>query len=266
MKSKFEFQLNRLDAFRFALSRIARRRLRSGGRVHGLALQVGAWPGEKYAPLPQSWVPVVSPGHARASAPSPLRGLEQGKNRATRTPAFLRQITPSEKTSYTAGLLRKANIYLKAGGFVSREKINHSDSKADRTRLRTVLVKEGRSFAPPPVTERPTKLGVVKMPAQASEKKISGSSEANETVLPLTEGFELKAESRTKQRELMAPRAYEYRPDAELIASSNGRALNTDFGDAIEEYFFRQSRLAPSGGAAFDPRQSPLWAGLKLPG
>ena len=64
----------------------------------------------------------------------------------------------------------------------------------------------------------------------------------------------------------MTPRAHEYRPDAEVISSDAVPALNTDFGDALEEYFFRQSRMAPSGGAAFDPRLSPLWAGLKLPG
>ncbi len=35
---------------------------------------------------------------------------------------------------------------------------------------------------------------------------------------------------------------------------------------ALNDYFFRQSRLPPNGGAAFNPYLSPLWAGLKLPG
>ena len=39
-----------------------------------------------------------------------------------------------------------------------------------------------------------------------------------------------------------------------------------DFARALESYFFRQSRLPPTGGAAFNPYLSPLWAGLKLPG
>lgn len=34
---------------------------------------------------------------------------------------------------------------------------------------------------------------------------------------------------------------------------------------AIDAYFFRQSRLPPNGGAAFNPYLSPIWAGLKLP-
>lgn len=39
-----------------------------------------------------------------------------------------------------------------------------------------------------------------------------------------------------------------------------------ELADALDEYFFQQSRLAPRGAASFDPRVSPLWAGLKLPG
>lgn len=45
----------------------------------------------------------------------------------------------------------------------------------------------------------------------------------------------------------------------------SGHGLGVDFADALDDYFFRQSRLAPAGGTAFDPRLSPLWAGLKLP-
>ena len=35
---------------------------------------------------------------------------------------------------------------------------------------------------------------------------------------------------------------------------------------ALEDYFFRQSRLPPVGAAAFNPLLSPVWAGLKIPG
>jgi hypothetical protein len=34
----------------------------------------------------------------------------------------------------------------------------------------------------------------------------------------------------------------------------------------VDDYVFRQSRLPPRGGAAFNPLLSPLWAGLKIPG
>ncbi|MDD2705096.1 MAG: hypothetical protein PHU07_07170 [Acidocella sp.] len=39
-----------------------------------------------------------------------------------------------------------------------------------------------------------------------------------------------------------------------------------DIGQALEEYFFQQSRMPPAGTTAFDPRLTPAWAGLKLPG
>jgi hypothetical protein len=34
---------------------------------------------------------------------------------------------------------------------------------------------------------------------------------------------------------------------------------------ALDDYFNRQARLPPSGATAFDPRLTPVWAGLKLP-
>lgn len=40
----------------------------------------------------------------------------------------------------------------------------------------------------------------------------------------------------------------------------------SNFERALDRYFFRLSRLPPSGGAAFNPYLSPVWAGLKLPG
>lgn len=43
-------------------------------------------------------------------------------------------------------------------------------------------------------------------------------------------------------------------------------APHLDLERALENYFFRQSRLPPAGGAGFNPLLSPVWAGLKLPG
>lgn len=45
-----------------------------------------------------------------------------------------------------------------------------------------------------------------------------------------------------------------------------GREETADLGQALRTYFFRQSRLPPSGSAGFDPRLTPLWAGIKIPG
>ena len=43
-------------------------------------------------------------------------------------------------------------------------------------------------------------------------------------------------------------------------------AAPLDIKRALDEYFFRQSRLPPNGGAGFNPLLSPIWAGLKIPG
>jgi hypothetical protein len=39
-----------------------------------------------------------------------------------------------------------------------------------------------------------------------------------------------------------------------------------DMERALDDYFFRKSRLPPAGGAGFNPLLSPVWAGLKIPG
>jgi hypothetical protein len=38
-----------------------------------------------------------------------------------------------------------------------------------------------------------------------------------------------------------------------------------DIRSALDDYFTRQARLPPAGGAAFDPRLTPAWAGVKIP-
>jgi hypothetical protein len=41
--------------------------------------------------------------------------------------------------------------------------------------------------------------------------------------------------------------------------------IGHEFSDALDDYFFRQSRLPPIRCTAFDPRLTPLWAGMKIP-
>jgi hypothetical protein len=66
-------------------------------------------------------------------------------------------------------------------------------------------------------------------------------------------------------------------PRVQGHAATASYALETDFAQskatreqqmqqAMEDYFFRQSRLPPSGATAFDPGLTPAWAGMKLPG
>jgi hypothetical protein len=39
-----------------------------------------------------------------------------------------------------------------------------------------------------------------------------------------------------------------------------------DFEAALDEYFLRLSRTPPASAASFDPKLSPRWVGLNLPG
>lgn len=45
-----------------------------------------------------------------------------------------------------------------------------------------------------------------------------------------------------------------------------GREEGPDLAQALRTYFFRRSRLPPAGGTGFDPRLTPAWAGVKIPG
>lgn len=48
--------------------------------------------------------------------------------------------------------------------------------------------------------------------------------------------------------------------------SASDPVRTAQFKQALDDFFFRQSRLPPTGCAAFDTRLSPIWAGVKLPG
>jgi hypothetical protein len=65
------------------------------------------------------------------------------------------------------------------------------------------------------------------------------------------------------------PYPYDVSPAPDDVSPAPAQAVivePSDIRQALDEYFFRQSRLPPNGGAAFNPLLSPIWAGLKLPG
>jgi hypothetical protein len=90
---------------------------------------------------------------------------------------------------------------------------------------------------------------------------------------PAVSGAELRSEARVQQRERLpqyhGKSFYGAEDDTQLMhepIGNRGGMTDFDIGQALEEYFFQQSRLPPAGAAAFDPRLTPLWAGLKIPG
>jgi len=62
------------------------------------------------------------------------------------------------------------------------------------------------------------------------------------------------------------PDAAANEPPAPVMARPAAGAAGEDLAQALRAYFFRQSRLPPAGGTGFDPRLTPAWAGVKIPG
>ena len=268
MKSKFEFQLDRLDAFRFALSRMVRTQRQSGEVVHGVALQVGAWLGKRYAPHPSARGPGASQRHGQTGYVFPLlHSVVRGRKAVVQTPAYLRRARHLKDKIYYAHLPRKVGANFGITAFVKRGAVSYFEVGILRGHSGAVNKKRLKSFAPTPRTAKSARSGAVKMPTQAhaSVRKRVDQTEDSEVFLPLAAVGGSVAESHTKQGGVLMPRSDEHRLAPGVSASDRGGASGTDFDDVLEEYFFRQSRLAPSGGTAFDPRLSPLWAGLKLP-
>ncbi|MDE1907496.1 MAG: hypothetical protein KGH75_13710 [Rhodospirillales bacterium] len=268
MKNKFEFRLDRLDAFRSALSRGVRTPLQKGRVIHGWALQMGAWLSKKYAPRPSARGPVASQRHGQTGSVFPLlHGVVRGRKAVMQTPAYLWRAGHFNDKIYYAHLPRKVSTNYAMTAFVKRGAANSFEVGTLRGHPRAVNEKRLKSFAPTPTTAKSARLGFVKMPTQAhaSVRKRVDQTEESEVFLPLTAVEGSVAESHTKQGGVLMSRSDEHRLAPGVSASVRGGALGADFDDVLEEYFFRHSRLAPSGGTAFDPRLSPLWAGLKLP-
>jgi len=60
----------------------------------------------------------------------------------------------------------------------------------------------------------------------------------------------------------------EHSSAADKISDTRKRAIASAaaFDKGFETYLMRQARLPPAGMTAFDPRLTPAWAGVKLPG
>lgn len=63
-----------------------------------------------------------------------------------------------------------------------------------------------------------------------------------------------------------APGALEAQDFTAAREAAAAQPVPFDIGRALDNYFFRQSRLPPIGAAGFNPLLSPVWAGLKIPG
>lgn len=116
----------------------------------------------------------------------------------------------------------------------------------------------GRSFAPPMVSARATH-------GRAMRAEVSPvlRDQGDESGLPARRSMAVGSDVPAARRaQPMAVAGQGAGLDGEKVAHAPPQSL--DIGQALESYFFRQSRLPPSGAAAFDPRITPAWTGLGL--
>jgi hypothetical protein len=258
--------LGALQAFKSALFLRPGRR-HEAGSVHKLALSLGTWRGGGYAPGERSGRRIAvrrqaSPGYRTISAPQAARGGDTGGA----LPVYLRLM---------GGVSRRGGGWLWPSlawpGDAKQVKMTHGvpaylTRVLANTRRRDVEPGKGRSFAPPPklLAAHETVARARLAPRYLlAPNGAGGEGELRDGVPPkrrmAREGMGLHAASAPHSA------AGEEKAGLEMPAIGSGRVPGPDFADALDDYFFRQSRLAPTGGTAFDPRLSPLWAGLKLP-
>ncbi|MDE2240511.1 MAG: hypothetical protein KGJ73_11385 [Rhodospirillales bacterium] len=267
--NKFELHPEKLDAFRSALSLSLINHRRRSESAHALVLRLGARSGMKYAPIWRG----MDLGARRHRASTrfvlpPPHDLGLVRRAGLLTPAYQRRVQPLASGAYKWPLSAIVQNRYHADIAEKRGPVANAIRVAPPRRAHQGVATQKRSFAPLPIMVNASVRGAARTRPheQGFIKKISGRAEADEliSVLPLELPFERAAIGVGQSS--VARDMNSIRSSVEPPASGGSYASGTHFGDALEEYFFRQSRLAPSGGAAFDPRLSPLWAGLKLPG
>lgn len=263
------FRVDDLDAlagFRSALGLRAGKERRDAGKVHCLALKLGVW-GGGYAPPRRSGRSTAvrrrvlqgyAPGGGRMmpSIPEwsvselgrPRRDVRRGGGlgwiwaKNGRLDKFMPGKKPHAEPAYLAALMPvAARRWTVAPGrrrqFAPLPPAEFSSGRARMEAVQPWRVQRGRED----VVANGQGRG-------AMDRHFAGDALGGETVAPMA------SQKRQSQGE---------RGEAPGLAAQH--LEGPAFSDALDDYFFRQSRLAPTGGTGFDPRLSPLWAGLKLP-
>ena len=262
--------LNALRDLRSALSLRYYERQGVTGRVHALALNLGVWRAGGYAPrahgsgrggAKQGKMPGFVPAVGMM-----MPAIMQGRA----VQAYLRRASKQGVRQGAQGGAKKAKPDAALPPGVRLGVPAYLASVLTVPRKRTLVAARGQRFAPVPKpasaaqNRAATGAWAVQPFIQAREQRAGGAE-------PQVEGqsrqyIEKEGEARAGTA-LYGVRAQEAGAAGAFDAPAGGagRVQGGDFADALDDYFFRQSRLAPMGGTAFDPRLSPLWAGLKLP-
>jgi|GEM_PF-4607005 hypothetical protein len=139
---------------------------------------------------------------------------------------------------------------------------------------RSIMYLPSRGVVSTQMSFAPIRLNV----SQGEADEVAGDHEMAPHVMPLPgdrRSAILPVSRRARQGDEAIQKAPEvrlepYNKDSVVLTPPSGQSgsepVQFDIGQALEEYFFEQSRMPPAGTTAFDPRLTPAWAGLKLPG
>lgn len=239
-----------LSEFRALLmaAKVRRAAVRPGGQLHDLALAAGRPVLGGFVPLlaaaerpAEQKRQAVSAGEGRFTAATPLAGPDQGAERRAGS-------LPSDTPLYRVTMAKARHE-----AAIARERL-----RAEREALRLPVPGRGverMSFAPRGAA------GVVEQERGHSSKGYSAPApglrrgRAVPGAAAMVESVPRDLSVAPESRHLDMQTVPEQQPAAPL-----------DIRRALDDYFFRQSRLPPNGGAGFNPLLSPLWAGLKIPG
>lgn len=191
----------------------------------------------------------------------------RGRKAAVPTLSYLQRLGEVGRIIHYVQSVRKMGVVFATSGAITNEVLRYVSMRFVRPRSIMFGKKVLKSFASPAKLDNSLKWSWLNMPAHAYAplKKKEAETAANQMLLPMSGVGGLVKENHARQGRQFSPSPDERPFAAEFAASNRDEAFSGGFDDALEGYFFRQSRLAPSGGAAFNPRLSPLWAGLKLP-
>ncbi|MGE4481993.1 hypothetical protein [Acidocella sp.] len=257
-----------LRNFRAALTKNARRDPLRKARLHDMVLKLGIWRAGGYAPFGGHSRVVDYQRHAQGRRwngmaevlPVELRlppiGSAFPKGRGLRWEVSgWPWATREDAGKYDPHLVRRRNdpdgLLAVRSRVVRQVKAGPSRSFAPSQSVSPVMRAKLRGQSRNELTVRP--------PASSPDDEAGREEAASIRSMEVRNGFPSRTGVLPKEQDVL-------KTDDDGPSFGSPLRIEMDMAEALDDYFFRQSRLAPMGGTAFDPRLSPLWAGMKLPG
>ncbi len=265
--------LAELGQLKLLLSARTRLVKRTAVRLHDLALELGIWSGGSYSPSfrgrrPKNKMPKMS-GMAW------LHRNALGLAKYGQTISFFDRLLPyGRDLNREPPLVKRAwsNSNLVSGTKVMTCSFKTASSSVSALFCSSTLPRKffkTRSYAPVS-SYTISNSSVMQRGRVASPDNFTPHQPSTDPNTPMASwdpwvGQEFEKRSDDGKKEPVSIRSPCVTPKQKIAQTGQFDTIGREFGDALDDYFFRQSRLPPVRGTAFDPRLTPLWAGMKLP-